>query len=75
MLYVLHLFSSLPCFHSSFKDNKIYHISMYLCFCIIFILEEEMVYCPGIQCTNTDLHHLVILEHISHEIIQDKYIT
>lgn len=40
-----------------------------------FTLEEETVYHPGIQRTNIDLHRLVILECISYEITQDKYVT
>lgn len=47
-------------------------IFLCVCFCMTFTLEEEMVYHPGIQCTDTDLHHLVILECISYEITQDK---
>lgn len=48
---------------------------MCLFFCITFILEEEMVHCPGIQCTNTDLYHIVILECIAYEITKEKYVT
>lgn len=40
-----------------------------------FALEEETVYHPGLQHTDTDLHRLVILECISYEITQDNYVT